>query len=74
MSRDDAAKFQLLTKREKLALKLVAEGLYTKQIAERMHIKVKTVDCYRQRIAWKTGFRGPVLQARFAIRVGLVEP
>ena len=64
----------ILTPREEQIVKLIAEGLSTKDIAETLTISVKTVDRHRANILQKLGMRNRLDLTRFAIRTGLVEP
>ncbi len=63
----------LLSKRELEVLKLVAEGLRTKEIADRLKIGVKTVDTYRARLMTKLNCNSTTELVRYAIRQGIVE-
>ncbi|WP_021597753.1 response regulator [Actinomadura welshii] len=64
----------ILTPREEEIIKLIAEGYSSKQIAELLTISVKTVDRHRANILGKLGMRDRLELAKYAIRVGLVEP
>ncbi len=48
---------QVLAERELQVFELTGEGLSTKRVAERLHIGVKTVETYRNRIREKLGLR-----------------
>ncbi len=63
----------LLSKRELEVLKLIAEGLRTKEIADRLKIGVKTVDTYRARLMTKLNCNSTIELVRYAIRQGIVE-
>jgi DNA-binding NarL/FixJ family response regulator len=63
-----------LTDRELEVVKLIAEGLTTKEIAETLVIADKTVERHRANILEKLGMRNRVDLTRYAIRRGLVEP
>jgi len=63
----------LLTERERAVLRLVAEGLSSKEIADRTGIAVKTVEAHRGNIAQKLGLHDVVALTRFAIRHGLAS-
>uniref|UniRef100_UPI0035623535 response regulator n=1 Tax=Gemmatimonas sp. TaxID=1962908 RepID=UPI0035623535 len=47
---DERARFEKLTDREQVVLKMVAEGFTAPEIGERLTISPKTVDTYKQRI------------------------
>ncbi len=70
---DDAA-FDPLTPRESEVVKLVAEGMTTREIAEALFISPKTVERHRANVLEKLGMRDRVDLTRYAIRRGLVEP
>ena len=59
-----------LTEREATALRLIAEGLATKQMGDRMNISVKTAEKYRERIMSKLRLHDVVSLTRYAIRHG----
>jgi DNA-binding NarL/FixJ family response regulator len=63
-----------LTPREQEVVKLVAEGLTNKQIAETLVISEKTVERHRANVLEKLGMRDRVELTRYAIRQGLIEP
>jgi two-component system response regulator NreC len=63
----------LLTDREREVLKLVAQGLPTKEIAARFEISVRTVETHRANLMRKLGLRSVALLTQFAIREGLVR-
>jgi DNA-binding NarL/FixJ family response regulator len=64
-------KFQL-TKREIEIIRLIAEGLTTRQISERLFLSEFTVNAHRRNIARKTGTDTPVGLVNFAHEQGLV--
>ena len=63
-----------LSPRESEVLKLVAEGMSSREIAESLVISEKTVERHRANILEKLGMRNRVDLTRYAIRRGLVEP
>ena len=63
-----------LSFRESEVLKLVAEGLTSREIASVLQISDKTVERHRSNILEKLGLRDRVALTRYAIRRGLVEP
>jgi DNA-binding NarL/FixJ family response regulator len=65
---------EVLTPRETEVLKLVAEGLTSQQIAERLVISLKTVEHHRASIIRKLDIRDRASLTRYAIRHGLVQP
>ncbi|MFG2097287.1 response regulator [Streptomyces sp. NPDC048612] len=74
-ARDGAAlPAKAITAREEEILKLVAEGHTSQQIADMLVISVKTVERHRANLLEKLGLKDRLELARYAIRVGLVEP
>ncbi len=62
-----------LTEREIQVLQLVAEGLNSREIAERLNISVKTVDTHRANIMEKLGVHNTAELIKLAIRKGIVR-
>ncbi|UPG90727.1 response regulator transcription factor [Luteibacter aegosomaticola] len=61
-----------LTPREKEVAQLYAEGHSTRQIAERLHISMKTVGTHREHILAKLELEGIADLTRYALRTGLI--
>ncbi|MEP0814497.1 MAG: response regulator [bacterium] len=66
------SKLSSLTKREREVLRLLAEGLNTKQVAARLKISAKTVETHRTHVMEKLGERSVAGLTRLAISEGLV--
>ena len=64
----------ILSKRELDVLTLTAEGLTTKEIAERLFLSVPTINTYRQNLLRKLDVPNDKHLVRYAIRHGLVIP
>ena len=64
----------LLTPRQRQILQLVAEGLGTRQIAERLFLSVKTVETHRGQIMQRLDIHDVPGLVRFAMRHGLLPP
>ena len=64
----------LLTRREREIVTLIAESYAGKEIAEKLGISEKTVERHRGNILQKLGLRDRVALTRYAIRRGLIEP
>jgi two-component system response regulator NreC len=60
-----------LSHREREVLQLLAEGGSTAQIAECLHLSVKTVETHRKRIMDKLGLRSIAELTKYAIREGI---
>ncbi len=63
-----------LTPRQRQILQLIVEGLGTRQMAERLHLSVKTVESHRVLLMQRLGIFDVPGLVRFAIRNGLVPP
>ena len=62
-----------LTDREREVLRLVAEGLSTKEIASRLSISARTVETHRAHLMRKLGLRSVARLTQFAIREGMID-
>jgi len=70
---DGKVALELLTRREKGVLKLIAEGKFNKEIADILYISIRTVENHRANIIRKTKLNKPAELVRYAIEHGLVE-
>ncbi len=61
-----------LTPRQRDVVRLMAEGLSTKEIAFRLGLSVKTVETHRAQIMERLGVDSVAGVTRYAVRVGLV--
>jgi two-component system invasion response regulator UvrY len=64
---------EALSDRELQILKLVAEGRTGREIAQDLHLSIKTIDTYRARVLDKLGLETNADLIRFALRHGVVE-
>ena len=62
-----------LTPREQEIMRLVAEGLSTKKIAESVFISPKTVENHRANIMKKLGLNSTIELIRYAVKIGLID-
>ncbi len=69
-----AASAPALSRREREVLALVAEGLASKQIAQRLGITARTVEAHRENLREKLQLRSVAELTRYALAHGLVEP
>lgn len=67
-----AAPHERLSTREFEVFRLIASGKGVTEIAEVLHVSVKTVSTFRSRILAKTGFRSNADIIRYALANGLV--
>jgi DNA-binding NarL/FixJ family response regulator len=65
--------YDALTPREQEVMILVAEGLSTNQISERLFISPKTVENHRSRIMQKLDLHNTIELARYATKLGLID-
>jgi DNA-binding NarL/FixJ family response regulator len=63
-----------LSRREREVLRFVAEGHTNQQIADRLHLSVKTIETYRARVGEKLGLRSRADIVRYALDTGLISP
>jgi DNA-binding NarL/FixJ family response regulator len=63
--------FSLLSDREREVLQLVAEGKTAKEIAEHLHVSIKTVETHRTNIMTKLNIHRVAELTKYAIREGL---
>jgi two-component system NarL family response regulator len=66
-----AAPRDLLSRRERQVLALIAEGKRSSEIAERLKISLGTVEVHRRNIMRKLGLHTVAQLTRYAIREGL---
>ena len=62
----------ILTRREKQILTLIANGLANKNIASKLKISPRTVETHRIHITDKLGIKNTASLVRFAVSKGLV--
>ena len=62
-----------LTKREKEILKMIAEGLSSQEIAEKLFLSLRTIDTHRFNINQKLDVKNTAGLVKEAIRRGLIE-
>lgn len=68
---DEGGAFSLLSCREREVLQLLAEGLATKEVADRLSLSAKTVESHRKSLMDKLGFHSIAELTKYAIREGL---
>jgi two-component system, NarL family, response regulator NreC len=69
----EAARHAMLTEREIEVVRLVADGLSSREIAEHLCLSVRTVDTHRSNILEKIGAHSVAELIKYAIREGIVE-
>jgi two-component system response regulator NreC len=68
----DREALHILTPREREVLQLIARGLNNRQIAERLHISIKTVETHRGNMMGKLDVHDRAGLVRFAMQSGLI--
>jgi DNA-binding NarL/FixJ family response regulator len=63
-----------LTPRQREVLQLAAEGLSSKEIAQRLGLSHRTVEAHRAQLMERLGVHDLAGLVRFAVRVGLITP
>jgi DNA-binding NarL/FixJ family response regulator len=69
----DRARLDTLSPRQREILKLVADGLNTKEIAGHLRISAKTVETHRAQLMERLNIHDVAGLVRFAIKMGLVD-
>jgi two-component system response regulator NreC len=69
----DTAGLEVLSKRERQVLEMVAEGLTTPEIGEKLELSPKTVSRHRERIMDKLNLHSCADLVKFAVRTGLID-
>jgi DNA-binding NarL/FixJ family response regulator len=62
-----------LTPREREVLQLLAEGLASKEIADRLEVAVSTIESHRKQIMARLELRSVAELTKYAIRTGLTS-
>jgi DNA-binding NarL/FixJ family response regulator len=64
---------EALTPRERELVQLLSEGYSTAEVAERLHLSVKTVGTHREHVMLKLGVHSVAEVTRYALREGLTS-
>ncbi len=72
-SRQSPSAVQSLTPREREVLQLISEGHSARDIAQRLHLSVKTIETHRRQMMEKLGIHSVADLTKFAIREGLTS-
>jgi len=67
------ARYETLTPREQQVMRLLAEGLSAKKIAQKLFISPKTVENHRANIMNKLSIHSTMELVRYAVRLGLID-
>src|ERR1035437_1904609 len=74
LSKTPRADSSQLSVREQETLELLAEGKSNKEVAEALHISVKTAEAHRSRLMKKLNLRNISELMRYAVRKGIMLP
>ncbi len=69
----ERASYDGLTSREQEVLKMIAEGMMNKEIAEKLSISVRTVERHRENIMDKLNLHSRAELVRYAVDKGLID-
>jgi two-component system response regulator NreC len=69
----ERASYDGLTEREQQVLKMIAEGMMNKEIAEQLSISVRTVERHRENIMSKLNLHTRAELVRYAVDKGLID-
>lgn len=69
----DLEPYSTLTAREQEVMRMLAEGLNTKEVAGKLFISPKTVENHRTNLMKKLGLQNTVELVRYAARLGLID-
>ena len=63
----------ILTAREREVLQLIAEGQATKNIAQMLHVSVKTIETHRKQIMDKLDLHSMAELTKYALKEGITS-
>jgi two-component system response regulator NreC len=71
---EESSALYLLSPREREVLQLLAEGKTSSQIADNLHVSVKTIETHRSQLLAKLKVKSIAELTKYAIREGLTTP
>jgi two-component system response regulator NreC len=71
---EESSALYLLSPREREVLQLLAEGKTSSQIAENLHVSIKTIETHRSQLLAKLKVKSIAELTKYAIREGLTTP
>jgi DNA-binding NarL/FixJ family response regulator len=66
-------RFSTLSPRQREVMRLIAEGLSTREVGERLGMSTKTADTHRAEVMKRLGLHDVVSLVKYAVRLGLVR-
>ncbi len=73
LNQDDHSLTSILSPREREVLQLIAEGLSTREIAQKICVSIKTVESHRQQLMRKLNAKSVAELTKIALREGLTS-
>jgi len=73
VSQQSDERWSMLSEREAEVFRLVALGHRNGEIAEMLHLSVKTVETYKSRMMEKLGMRSRAALVRYALQLGILD-
>ena len=73
LNKEDLTPAECLSDRELQVLRLLAKGNTNQEVADFLHLSVKTIDTYRSRVLEKLNLRNNAELTLFAVQNGLIE-
>jgi len=70
----EAAGVEVLTARQREVLQLIGEGKGTREMAEILHLSIKTIEAHRTQLMERLDIRDVACLIRYAMRKGLIPP
>jgi DNA-binding NarL/FixJ family response regulator len=70
---ESAREAEALSPRQREVLQLIAEGKSTREIAERLHLSVKTIETHRAQLMQRLEIFDVAGLTRYALRIGLID-
>ncbi len=70
---DNVGNYNKLTRREQEIMRLLAEGIHVKDIAEKLNITPKTVENHRSNIMHKLSLSTSIDLVKYAARIGIID-
>lgn len=72
-NKQESQETSILTIREKEVLKLIAEGLSSQEIAEKLFLSIKTVNAHRRNLIQKLDAKNAAALVRYAVKHGIID-
>ncbi len=72
VAKGEETSFDTLSDREREILKLIAEGLTNREIADKLYLSIKTVQAHRANLMRKLGMHDRTELVKYAIRKGII--